>query len=129
MDGDFLLDTNVVIAFFLEEREVVERVLEETPIYLPSIVLGELFYGANRSHYVEQNTDKIYLLLEWASVLSCDANTASQFGIIKQQLVAKGRPIPDNDLWIAAIARQHGLTLVTRDEHFRAIENLRQESW
>lgn len=47
MDGEYLLDTNVVVAFFSDERDVVERILEAKSIYVPSIVLGELFYGAN----------------------------------------------------------------------------------
>jgi len=129
MDGKYLLDTNVVVAFFLKERSVVERVLDASIIYVPSIVLGELFYGANRSHRAEHNAERIYRLMGWASVLSCDANTAYQFGMTKEQLAAKGRPIPDNDMWIAAIAQQHGLTLVSRDVHFKAVENLRLESW
>ena len=51
------------------------------------------------------------------------------YGVIKQALREKGRPIPENDIWIAAIAQQYGLTLVTRDDHFTAIDGLTLEKW
>jgi len=63
------------------------------------------------------------------SVLACDQATAREYGQIKARLRAKGRPLPENDIWIAAIARLHGLTLVTRDQHFREVEGLAWEAW
>jgi tRNA(fMet)-specific endonuclease VapC len=62
-------------------------------------------------------------------VLACDAETAQHYGRIRNVLLAKGRPIPENDIWIAASARQHGLTLVTRDGHFGSVEDLIVERW
>jgi tRNA(fMet)-specific endonuclease VapC len=60
---------------------------------------------------------------------SVDAITAQHYGRIRNDLRAIGRPVPENDLWIAAIARQHGLTLVTRDQHFQHIVGLSLEMW
>jgi tRNA(fMet)-specific endonuclease VapC len=51
------------------------------------------------------------------------------YGQIKAELESKGRPIPDNDMWIAAIARQHNLTLVTRDAHFLQVADISKLSW
>jgi tRNA(fMet)-specific endonuclease VapC len=55
--------------------------------------------------------------------------TAQQYGEIKNALRAKGRPIPENDLWIAALSLQYGLTVVTRDDHFNAIDGLPIATW
>lgn len=62
-------------------------------------------------------------------MLACDLDTAREYGVIKNALREKGRLIPENDIWIAAIARQHDLTLVTRDEHFKEIKHLKVEMW
>ncbi len=59
-----------------------------------------------------------------STLLGCDTQTARHHGRIKNQLRAKGRPLPENDLRIAAVARQHALTLVTRDKHFSEIDDL-----
>jgi tRNA(fMet)-specific endonuclease VapC len=64
-----------------------------------------------------------------AAVLGCDAVTAQQYGRIKNDLRSKGRPIPENDIWIAAVAVQHGLTVVSRDDHFAEVTDLPREVW
>ena len=64
-----------------------------------------------------------------SSVLVCDGETAKHYGEVKNLLRAKGRPLPENDLWVAAIALQHGLTLVTRDAHFNEIADLTVVAW
>jgi len=62
-------------------------------------------------------------------VLACDTETARRYGEIKELLRARGRPIPENDIWMAAIALQHDLILVTRDAHFEAVDKLRLAAW
>lgn len=62
-------------------------------------------------------------------VLGCDTETSRIYGEIKNALSNKGRPIPENDLWIAAISIQHGLNSVSRDAHFEQIDNLKIETW
>ena len=62
-------------------------------------------------------------------VLACDTETARRYGKIKELLRAGGRPIPENDIWMAAIALQHNLILVTRDAHFEAVDGLRLAAW
>jgi len=129
MNGRFLLDTNIVIAVFAQDVLVQRGLGEAAEVYLPTIVLGELYYGAHRSAHAKSNVARIYELAGSTAVLGCDIETARQYGQIKQALRAKGRPLPENDMWIAAIARQHGLTLVSRDEHFRGITDLLVEMW
>jgi tRNA(fMet)-specific endonuclease VapC len=128
MNGDVLLDTNIIIAFFGNDLAVVRQV-QQARLLVPSIVLGELYAGARKSSRVEENLARIDALVTPGIVLSCDATTAHTYGLIKQALRMKGHPIPENDLWIAAIAVQHRLTLVTRDAHFRAVDGLSLEAW
>jgi tRNA(fMet)-specific endonuclease VapC len=119
-----LLDTNVVIALFAGEPRILNRIAECTETYLPVIVLGELHYGALRSVRKEENLSRLAELASRNIVLPCEVETATKYGSIKTGLSAKGRPIPENDVWIAAIAMQHGLTVLTCDAHFSEIEGL-----
>lgn len=119
MGGKFLLDTNVIIAFFAGEKTIPER-FARTEIFVPSTALGELYYGARKSVHAIENLAKIEQFAAATQVLSCDAATASIYGEVKHHLRLKGRPIFENDIWIAALSIQHGLTLATRDVHFVA---------
>jgi len=74
----------------------------------------------------------VTLVEEFASsctVIGTDAGTARSYGSLKAQLKGKGRPIPENDIWIAASALQHGLVLATSDSHFEYVEGLQLEAW
>ena len=129
MSGRFLLDTNIVIAIFAEEPTVLAHLTTAEDIFVPAIVLGELYYGARKSTRAEANTARIEEFGSSAAVLGCDVITALQYGRIKNDLRAKGRPIPENDIWIAAVAVQHRLTVVSRDEHFVEVMDLPREVW
>jgi len=129
MSGKYLLDTNIVIALFAGEEAVIEMLKSADAVFSCAIVLGELFYGAQRSGRVKENVEQITEFAKSSIVLGCDAETAIHYGLTKNCLRLKGRPIPENDLWIAAIAKQHKLTLVTRDEHFFDIEGLTVQRW
>jgi tRNA(fMet)-specific endonuclease VapC len=129
MNGKLLLDTNIVIALFSNEEQVIKELKHAPAIYVPSIVLGELYFGANKATQTEANLEKIANFASLNTILNCDAETARYYGRIKYELRLKGRPIPENDVWIAAIARQHDLTLISRDIHFAEIEALSREAW
>jgi tRNA(fMet)-specific endonuclease VapC len=98
-------------------------------VFIPSIAVGELFYGARKSSRVEENIRKIENFVGESAILSCDLETAKQYGIVKEFLRGKGRPIPENDIWIAALAIQHDLTLISRDSHFEGIDGLSIAVW
>lgn len=98
-------------------------------VFVPSIVLGELYYGAQKSIRVGFNTARVDAFAAHNSVLTCDMEAARHYGEIKSELRTKGRPIPENDIWIAAIAKQHQLTLATRDRHFSDVNGLLIEGW
>lgn len=129
MNGKFLLDANVVIAVFERERPVLDRLTLTEQLFVPSVVMGELYYGAFKSTRVESNLSRLNEFAVRNTILPCDESTAQLYGRIKNQLRLKGRPIPENDIWIAAIALQHNLTVATRDNHFSEVEELLVELW
>lgn len=129
MNGSYLLDTNIVIAFFRQDPAVLQHIATAKVTFLPCVALGELNYGALNSGKPEQNLQRLIAFTENTVVLGSDAETAIEYGTIKRQLKQIGRLIPDNDIWIAAIAIQHHLTLATRDSHFQAITGLQCENW
>jgi tRNA(fMet)-specific endonuclease VapC len=90
MTGRFLLDTNIVIALFAKEAVVQASLANAAEVFIPSIVLGELYYGANKSLRVAENVAKIDEFAARNSILVCDARTAQEYGQIKNSLRAKG---------------------------------------
>jgi tRNA(fMet)-specific endonuclease VapC len=129
MNGSALLDTNIVIALIADDDSVKRGLKQARRVFIPSIALGELNYGARTSAQKKRNLARIAEIAATTSLQVVDAATAEEYGTIKAALRAKGRLIPDNDVRIAAIARQHGLTLVTRDAHFQEVEDLAIEAW
>ena len=129
MSGNYLLDTNIIIAFFANEQAILSRMKEAKKIFLPSIAIGELHYGARKSAQTDANLTRINQLVVRSIVLSSDEETAYWYGIVKDQLRRAGNPIPANDIWIAAIAIQRNLILATRDKHFKIVDGLDIEMW
>lgn len=128
-NGKYLLDTNIVIALFSEEVRVQEKVREVAVVASAPPIIGELRYGAQKSDKVSENLHRINRFVQQNAFFPCDLETAQWYGIIKDELRRKGRLIPDNDIWIAAIAMQRGLILATRDSHFDEVESLQTEYW
>jgi tRNA(fMet)-specific endonuclease VapC len=131
MNGNVLLDTNIVIALFGSDQAVQANMKSAAEIFLSSTILGELFYGALHSDPIRlaDNLARIHGFAASVDVLPCDLHTARHYGEIKAGLRKRGSPIPENDIWIAAIARQYGLTLVSRDAHFQAVPGLTILDW
>jgi tRNA(fMet)-specific endonuclease VapC len=129
MRGKFLLDTNIVIALFAGEATTVKHMGRARAVFVPAVVIGELLYGAFKSAHVRENVTRVEEFAAANTILACDLETARHYGQIKDQLRRKGRPPPENDLWIAALARQHRLTLVSRDTHFHEMERLPVKVW
>jgi len=129
MSGNFLLDTNVVIRLLAHDEAVEERLASGLRISLSILVLGELCFGAYKSNRVQENLAKIEELAAHIDVINADIGTAREYGRIKNELHLKGRPIPANDIWLAASARQHNLSLASSDKHFTFVDGLHLESW
>lgn len=124
-----LIDTNIASAHFKGDPAVTPKLQASETIYLPTIVLGELYFGAHRSPVPARNRERIELFAAAAVLLSVDAATAALYGQLKAELMTAGQIIPDNDLWIAALARQHDVTLVSRDQHFGHVTGLKWVVW
>ena len=127
--GEAALDTCAVIDLFGGVAAIHALIASLPTVYLPCTVLGELFHGVYASKAPNQERARVDSFRRTATLLLADQTTAETYGRLRVQLRRKGRPIPDNDLWIAVLAVQHGLTLVTRDAHFDEVEGLATIGW
>jgi tRNA(fMet)-specific endonuclease VapC len=125
-NGKLLLDTNVVVASFRQDPGAQQALYEAEALLIPVVVVGELVFGALHGGQTEKEMARIDALLTGGEVLNCDLETAHHYAEVKTHLRRKGRPIPENDLWIAALARQHDATVASRDVHFDAVPGLRR---
>lgn len=124
-----ILDTNALSAIADGEASAMEIAERAERLAVPVIVLGEyrlgIAYSRHRATY--QNW-----LSEWISavvVLNIDEETTHLYAAIGLELKKKGKPIPVNDLWIAAACRQHSLPLLSKDTHFDLVSGLRRLDW
>ncbi|MBC7366411.1 MAG: type II toxin-antitoxin system VapC family toxin [Undibacterium sp.] len=119
-----LLDTTVAVAHLRGVATVSERLAEVATRYMSAVALGELHFGLWRSERREENRARLDRWLQGVVVLPVGAATAVRYGELKQQLALAGTPIPENDLWIAAVAIERGLPVATPDEHFFRVPGL-----
>ena len=124
-----ILDTNALSAAAEREPSALEVVARAERLAIPVIVLGEYRLGIAQSrHRVSYEN----WLREWTaavSVLDIDEETTHSYAAIGLELKKKGKPIPANDLWIAALCRQYSLPLLSRDRHFDFVSGLRRIDW
>lgn len=126
----YLLDTNAVISAMKGQQSMVTRIRAQRPqdVFVSSVVLHELYYGAFRSERTEANVDRVDALQ--FQTLDFDAEDARKAGEIRAQLAASGSPIGPYDVLIAGQALSRGLTLVTGNlREFQRIAALRVEDW
>lgn len=122
--SNLLLDTSAVIAV-LRGVERIKAVLEAAEqVAIPSIVLGELYYGAYNSSASAKHLKQVTDLLSVFDTVEVNPTVAETYGHIKAELRKAGKPIPENDIWIAAMAMTNGFELVTSDAHFDYIPDL-----
>lgn len=125
--GDFLLDTNIVIA--LGKGELNLQKMRQSNFFVANITIAELYYGAYKSQNRAKNIQKLQEFIADNAIIFADVQTSNYYGKISAQLRIIGKPIPSNDIWIAALALQHELVLVTRDNHFHHIDMLQLTRW
>lgn len=128
--GSVLLDTTVVVDHLRGKNPSIAQKLKTIgALYLPLTALGELLYGAYNSVFQAKGLKQVEDFLRVCAVLEPDERTAHIYGRIKTDLARKGRPIPQNDIWIAAVALEHNLPLATRDPHFAQVSGLTVLQW
>lgn len=125
----FLLDTNIISALLKGEVGIADKIDTAKKVYIPVIALGELYYGASYSGHPEKNTLDVRKFAKAYNLLLIDEETTVEYGNIKTMLRKQGKPIPENDIWISAIAKRHKLTLITRDKHFKAVISIAVKVW
>jgi tRNA(fMet)-specific endonuclease VapC len=120
------IDTNIYSSFKVNDQKVVETFRNCDLIGVDVTVIAELFFGFSLGARERKNRQELeeFLNAPRVEVLPHDVETADYFALIVKRLKAKGRPIPTNDIWIAANATKHGLALYSFDSHFKEIEGL-----
>ncbi len=118
------LDTSQAIALLNASEGVGEKIGSYEEIYLPVPVVGELRFGALNSRHVVENLSHIEFLVSHCSALNINLVTSEIYSRIRMELKQKGKPIPENDIWIAAICMEHHLPLATSDGHFTSVDGL-----
>ena len=121
-----LVDTNFYVAFKREQGSAVAQLRQAEYIGMSTVVLGELLAGFRCGRRESENRRELDQFLDSprVEVLGIDEETSEFYAGVFRALRDKGRPIPSNDLWIAATSLRHGLALATLDEHFRHIDGL-----
>ena len=124
-----ILDTNALAAFLKEDRSVLRHVDDAEAFCLPVIVLGEYRYGLAGSKARAALTVRLDALVADATVLVIDDLTTRVYAAVRAELKVAGTPIPENDVWIAALVRQHNMPLLTRDGHFDHVARIERICW
>ena len=124
-----ILDTKAISAIGVGQPEIVRIIASLSGLYVPSIVIGEYRYGLLGSSQQLKTTEWFQGFLSTTIVLDVTHETAFHYAAIFRDLKVAGTPIPVNDVWIAAIARQHQLQLLTRDTHFSKVPGVDCVTW
>ena len=124
-----ILDTNALSAFVDGEAAVGLVLAQQERAAIPVIVLGEFRYGIASSRHRATYEEWLDSHLGDFEVLSVTADTAIAYAAIRVALKQKGQPIPANDAWIAALALDHRLPVLSRDTHFDVVPSIQRVSW
>lgn len=124
-----ILDTNALSAFVAGDAGVGEALRREARAAIPVIVLGEFRYGIAESRHCAAYERWLETHLPQFDVLTVTDDTAAAYAALRVTLRRAGRPIPANDAWVAALALQHRLPVLSRDRHFDVVPDLERKSW
>ena len=124
-----ILDTNALSAVAVGERALESTLRNITHIAVPLIVLGEYHYGIRQSRDRKYYEAWLTEYLRRFRVLDVDEPTTVSYAAVRTELRKAGTPIPSNDVWIAALCRQHSLSLLSKDRHFDLVPGLQRIDW
>jgi tRNA(fMet)-specific endonuclease VapC len=124
-----ILDTNGLSAMADGDRKLAPLLQQASELAIPVIVLGEFQYGIRLSRYRIRYESWLTALLPDCRILYVDETTAGIYAQIRHDLKRTARPIPENDVWIAALVRQYDSPLLSRDQHFDFIPQLTRLTW
>ena len=121
-----LLDTSAFSHLMRGNKDIAKLLDEADEVFLSAIVIGELLAGFKSGSKEQHNKSVLhdFLSVENVGVIYIDDETAERYALIHIFLKKSGTPIPTNDIWIAASAMQHGLVLITSDQHFSVLPQI-----
>ena len=121
-----IFDTNALSAWAEGNSSVESRLLSSERLVVPSVVLGEFYFGIRQSRYRIAYEEWISQHLPLTEIAAVTSETADVYAAIRLELKQSGSPIPQNDTWIAALARQHDLAVLSNDRHFDVVDGVRR---
>ena len=124
-----ILDTNGLSAMADGDHKLQPVLMNAADLAIPVIVLGEYRYGISGSRIRARYEKWLAETLTACRVLRIEEATASEYALIRGELKRMGQPIPSNDAWIAALARQHAMPVISRDQHFDLVPNVQRIGW
>jgi tRNA(fMet)-specific endonuclease VapC len=124
-----ILDTNGLSAMADGDQKLQPVLMNAAVLAIPVIVLGEYQYGIADSRVRLRYEKWLVEMVSACQVLRIDEATAAEYARIRAELKQAGRPIPSNDVWIAALARQHAMPLLSRDRHFDFVPRVERIGW
>lgn len=124
-----ILDTNAVSAWAERDPSALGLIEAQPILCLPVIVLGEFRFGLRGSRKRAMLEPQLDYLEQTVRVLEITRETAAVYAAVRFELKQRGKPIPENDVWIAALARQHGFPIMSQDAHFDSVPGVRRCSW
>ncbi len=124
-----ILDTNAVSALAMEDAGVIEALEGSDRHHLPVIVVGEYRFGLAGLRRGLELQKWFELLVAESIILFVELETAVHYAKVRAELKRAGTPIPANDIWLAALAREHGLPIVSRDTHFDRVRGIKRVGW
>jgi len=124
-----ILDTNGLLALAEGEPGLEPCLRKAAQVAIPVIVLGEYRYGISQSRNHVHYEQWLAEYLSSFRILDVDERTAISYSAVRRELKKAGTPIPSNDVWIAALCRQHSLPLLSRDRHFDAVPGIVRLDW
>lgn len=125
MNGNYLIDSNAIIDYLRGSNNSLIDLIKDKKVSVPVIVVGELYFGAENSSQIKKHISKIEQFIINMNIMNIDFETSKIYGTVRAKLKKLGKPIPENDIWIAAIALQNDCVLITKDRHFKNIKNLK----
>ena len=124
-----ILDTNAVSALAAKDPSIIAVIAGDPATRLPFVTYAEFRYGLLGSSRPEAGNRLLKELVARFPILLPDPATLEEYAVIKDGLKRGGRKIPENDIWIAALARQHTMAVLSRDRHFDFVEGVERIGW
>jgi tRNA(fMet)-specific endonuclease VapC len=124
-----IVDTNALSAIADGDSEIEEFIERASLVAIPVIVLGEYRFGIMQSKRRTQHERWLRESLPSYRILDLTEETSQHYAALRVELKRTGKPIPSNDLWIAALCRQHDLSILSRDRHFDLVPGIERIDW